>query len=138
MKYKLSYTGSLRTEMIHEGSGAEIQSDAPRDNHGKGEAFSPTDLCAVSLASCMITVMGIHANKMGWEDFDVDGTAEKIMQGSPRRIERISIELRVTLSSELNTDKNQKSLIRAAKECPVALSLHPDIIQELKIVFKNY
>jgi uncharacterized OsmC-like protein len=138
MKYKLSYTGSLRTEMIHEGSGAEIHSDAPRDNHGKGEAFSPTDLCAVSLASCMITVMGIHANKMGWEDFDVDGTAEKIMQKSPRRIERISIELSVTLNSEINTVQNQKSLMRAAEGCPVALSLHPDIVQELNIQFKNY
>lgn len=138
MKYKLSYTGSLRTEMLHEGSGAEIQSDAPKDNHGKGEAFSPTDLCAVSLASCMITVMGIHANKMGWKDLEVAGTAEKIMQGRPRRIERISIELLVTLGSEINTDKNQKSLIQAAKECPVALSLHPDIIQELKLEFKNY
>ncbi len=138
MKYKLSYTGSLRTEMIHEGSGAQIQSDAPRDNHGKGEAFSPTDLCAVSLASCMITIMGIHANKMGWKGMKVEGIAEKTMQGSPRRIGSISVKLTVSLHSEDNTDKNQQSLIRAAKECPVALSLHPDIVQELNISFTDY
>lgn len=138
MKYKLSYTGSLRTEMIHEGSGASINSDAPKDNHGKGEAFSPTDLSAVSLSSCMITVMGIHANKKGWGQLKISGSAEKVMQANPRRIKSISTDLSVGIERAHFTQEIQDELYKIAEDCPVALSLHPEIEQPLKISFYAY
>lgn len=138
MKYKFSYTGSLRTEMIHEGSGASINSDAPKDNHGKGEAFSPTDLSAVSLSSCMITVMGIHANKKGWGELKISGSAEKIMQANPRRIKSISTELHVGIERIYFTQEIQDELYKIAEDCPVALSLHPEIDQPLVIHFYAY
>lgn len=121
---KVIYNGSLRTTATHLKSGEEIITDAPVDNNGKGEAFSPTDLLATSLANCMLTVMGIasrtHAIKM-------DGTmaeVTKVMAEAPRRVSEIHIEFSFPDSY---SDKQKKILEHAALTCPVAQSLHPDI-----------
>jgi len=123
-KMSVVYLGDLRTESTHE-SGAKIQTDAPKDNMGKGEAFSPTDLFALSLGTCMITLMGITARKLG---VDIKGTSaevEKTMVLAPhRRVGQVIIHIR----SEYNPDeKNRLQLEKSALECPVHYSLHPDI-----------
>jgi len=126
---KITYTGELRTIAVHLKSGKEIITDAPTDNQGKGEAFSPTDLLATSLANCMLTIVGITARSHG---FNVDGaTAEvtKLMGENPRRVSEIHVHLQFPAS---NYSEKEKVIIeRAAKTCPVAYSLHPDIKQEI-------
>jgi uncharacterized OsmC-like protein len=121
---KVTYLGDLRTSSIHLQSGSEIISDAPIDNNGKGEAFSPTDTVANGLASCMFTVMGIKAREM---DVDFSGsTAEvtKLMVADPRRIS----EIHVTFNMNLEADEKTKTILeRTAMTCPVHFSLHPDI-----------
>jgi uncharacterized OsmC-like protein len=121
---KVTYLGDLRTSSIHLQSGSEIISDAPIDNNGKGEAFSPTDTVANGLASCMFTVMGIKACEM---DVDFSGsTAEvtKLMVADPRRIS----EIHVTFNMNLEADEKTKTILeRTAMTCPVHFSLHPDI-----------
>ena len=121
---KVTYLGDLRTSSIHLQSGSEIISDAPIDNKGKGEAFSPTDTVANGLASCMFTVMGIKAREM---DVDFSGsTAEvtKLMVVDPRRIS----EIHVTFNMNLEADEKTKTILeRTALTCPVFYSLHPDI-----------
>lgn len=121
---KVTYLGDLRTSSIHLQSGSEIISDAPIDNKGKGEAFSPTDTVANGLASCMFTVMGIKAREM---DVDFSGsTAEvtKLMVADPRRIS----EIHVTFNMNLEADEKTKTILeRTALTCPVFYSLHPDI-----------
>ena len=124
MTSKVTYLGELRTSSIHIASNAEIISDAPLDNHGKGEAFSPTDTVANALASCMFTVMGIKARDMG---VDLSGsTAEvtKIMQAEPRRIAKIIILMNMKADAD---EKTRTILERTAMTCPVFLSLNPDI-----------
>ena len=121
---KVTYLGDLRTSSIHLQSGSEIISDAPLDNNGKGEAFSPTDTVANGLATCMLTVMGIKAR-----DLDVDfssSTAEvtKIMAAEPRRISEIHITFEMNLFAG---EKTKTILERTAMTCPVNFSLHPDI-----------
>jgi len=130
---KVSYEGSLRTECTHLRSGSTIVTDAPVDNNGKGEAFSPTDTVATGLASCMITMMGIKADQEGW---NIDGTSAeitKIMASDPRRISGIQVHLRVVDNGL--SDKNKIILERIARNCPVAKSLHPDIHQDIQIEF---
>lgn len=125
---KVTYLGELRTSSVHINSGAEIISDAPLDNNGKGEAFSPTDTVANALASCMFTVMGIKAREM---DVDFSGaTAEvtKVMAADPRRIS----EIHVTFDMSINPDEKTKAILeRTAMTCPVFYSLHPDIKKEI-------
>ncbi len=128
-KIKTTYIGDLRTKAFHVRSGTEIITDAPVDNQGKGEAFSPTDLLATSLGSCMLTLMGIAARDNG---FSVVGTrveTTKIMVPNPRRVG----ELKVYIFLPPNDyTENQKELIRAAvDECPAARSLHPEIKQNI-------
>lgn len=125
---KVTYLGDLRTSSIHLQSRNIIISDAPLDNNGKGEAFSPTDTVANSLASCMFTVMGIKAR-----DLDVDfsgSTAEvtKIMAADPRRISEIHVVFQMNLSADA---KVKTILERTAMTCPVHYSLHPDIKKEI-------
>ncbi|MDB5009245.1 MAG: OsmC-like protein [Mucilaginibacter sp.] len=118
------YLGGLRTEATHVQSGTKIITDAPVDNHGKGEAFSPTDLMSSSLASCMLTVMGITGNT---HDINIDNTecsVTKIMAADPRRVAEIVIKFQFPKEY---TEKEQKILERAALTCPVYLSLHPDL-----------
>jgi uncharacterized OsmC-like protein len=122
------YMGGLRMEATHVQSGACINTDAPVDNHGKGEAFSPTDLVAAALGGCMLTIMGIAALRHG---FDVDGTrisTMKIMTDNPRRIGEIVVEFHFPHSYE---EKHRRVIEAAARECPVARSLHPDLKQTI-------
>jgi putative redox protein len=127
---KVTYLGNLRTECEHLKSGATFITDAPTDNNGKGEAFSPTDTVATGLASCMITMMGIKAGTL---DISLDGTiasVTKTMAANPRRISRIDVE--IDMPPNLS-EKFQKILENTARTCPVWYSLHPDI--EKVIVF---
>lgn len=130
---KVTYLGDLRTSSIHVQSGTEIISDAPIDNNGKGEAFSPTDIVANGLATCMLTVMGIKARDL---EIDFSGsTAEvtKIMGTEPRRI----TEIHVTFNMNLITDEKTKTILeRTAMTCPVFYSLHPDIKKEIVFNWK--
>ena len=121
------YLGNLRMECSHEQSGAVILTDAPTDNQGKGEAFSPTDLVATALAACATTIMGIYAQN---HDCDITGTAvriEKHMSKEPRRIGRIDVVF--TMPDKEYTDRQKQGLERAALTCPVHKSLHPDMEQ---------
>lgn len=126
---KVLYLGDLRTSAEHIRSGEKIITDAPIDNNGKGEAFSPTDLAATSLASCAITIMGIMANR---EALDLSGSkagVTKIMsEDLPRRIAKVHIKFSMITPHFLPEDQ-QRKYERAAKTCPVSLSLHPDIEQ---------
>jgi uncharacterized OsmC-like protein len=122
---KTKYLGELRTESTHLKSGNVVISDAPLDNKGKGEAFSPTDLLATSLATCMITVMAINANAHNLNIDGIDCLVTKIMALNPRRVSEIVVELNFP-KNDFNDD--QKQMLRdAAFTCPVAMSLHPDL-----------
>jgi putative redox protein len=125
VKTTITYEGGLRTTTHHGLSGAEFQTDAPVDNNGKGESFSPTDLVGVALGSCILTVMGIVADRM---DVDLTGATadvEKTMVTDPiRRIGKLDV--RLTLPGGIS-DKHRKKLERAARTCPVHKSLHPEI-----------
>ena len=127
------YEGHLRTEATHRASGTVIQTDAPVDNHGRGEAFSPTDLVGTALGTCMLTTMAIVAER---HQLDLKGATvemEKIMsQEPPRRIARLRVELHLpaTLSAP-----DRALLERTAHTCPVALSLNPEIQQEVRFVY---
>lgn len=127
------YTDELRTEATHVYSGAKLITDAPIDNQGKAESFSPTDLLAASLGSCMITIVGIAARTQGFEE-RLRGTKidiTKIMKSDPRRVGEIQVELTFPAGSNLN-EKERKIIEHTSKTCPVALSLHPDLIQTWK------
>jgi putative redox protein len=127
------YTGNLRTEATHVKSGSVISTDAPVDNHGKGESFSPTDLLAASLGSCMLTVVGIAAVNHG---FSIDGTRvsiTKIMADNPRRVS--GIEVILDFPEVEYTESHKRIIEYTALNCPVALSLHPGL--EQKVIF-NY
>ncbi len=118
---KVEYLGGLRTKCTHLQSGIEILTDAPLDNKGRGEAFSPTDLVATSYASCMITIMGIYCNEHGYNFEHCDASVTKIMASDPRRIGKINIEL--DLSGNGWDDLTKEKVIRAGKACPVAKTL---------------
>ncbi len=131
---KVIYKGELRTEANHLQSNTIINTDAPKDNHGKGEAFSPTDLVATALASCMISIMGIVALKDGITS--VEGTiaeVTKIMFTDPRRIGEI--HLKISFPKKDFTEKEKKIYEHAALTCPVAKSLHPDLKQVIEFVW---
>ena len=130
---EVKYLGELRTQATHLRSGEQILTDAPTDNNGKGEAFSPTDLVATSLLSCMLTIMGIQAEKKGYKMGEVSGTVEKIMADAPRRISRINIEL--TFRRQDLSAMERKHLETAAMNCPVAKSISPDIQQKVKFLY---
>jgi putative redox protein len=128
-KIQILYEGSLRTRCIHEESGSEIETDAPKDNFGKGEKFSPTDLVAVALGSCVLTLIGIAANKLKVDLTGLRLTAMKQMAVQPsRRIGKIVID--VYCPGQFPPEIQQKFEV-AAKTCPVHHSLHPEIVQEL-------
>src|SRR5689334_14308450 len=127
MTSSVEYNGGLRTTCTHIKSGNSFETDAPVDNNGKGERFSPTDLLATSLGTCMLTVMGIRARKSG---FDLDGVkieVEKIMKADPRRVGGINLSYQIP--DNLKTvDENTKVILKKiAQTCPVMLSIHPDI-----------
>ena len=126
---KVYYKGNLRTNCIHLKSGSEIITDAPVDNSGKGEAFSPTDIVATALASCMITVMGIKADQLGISFTDVSANVEKIMSTNPRRISKISIAIDLPIKL---SEKDKLILEKVGNTCPVHNSLDPKLIREIK------
>lgn len=132
MTSQIIYKGGLRTTATHLQSGTEIETDAPTDNQGKGERFSPTDLMATALGTCMVTTMAIKANTM---NIVLDGTrvdVTKIMVSDPRRIGKLVAH--VYFPSDLNLDEKEKAIMeRTARTCPVERSLHPDI--ELDMAF---
>lgn len=122
---KTKYLGDLRCESQHLKSRNIILTDAPLDNNGKGEAFSPTDLLAASLATCMFTIMGIVANKNGLNIDNASCDVTKIMSQNPRKVCEIIIEFTFLKN---NFGEKEKNLLKdAAYSCPVALSLHPDL-----------
>ena len=129
---QVEYKGQLRTEAKHLRSGSVIVTDAPIDNQGKGEAFSPTDLVATALASCMITIMGIVAERDGIDIEGVTADVDKIMSKEPRRIGEIKII--ITFKSKLTIDQREK-LERAAKTCPVSGSLHEDLKETIEFSY---
>ena len=126
---KVHYQGNLRTQATHIKSDTQLITDAPTDNNGKGEAFSPTDLIATALASCMITIMGIKARNKGINLDGIDSEITKVMSSNPRRISEIIISLKMPKSDISSED--QKLLEKVALTCPVALSLHPDVKQTI-------
>lgn len=129
---KVIYEGELRTKATHLQSGKTIYTDAPVDNQGKGDAFSPTDLVATSLASCMLTIMGIVARRDG---ILLEGTVaevEKIMVKDPRRIGEIKIKFIFKHTIE---DKDRVKLERAARTCPVSGSLHQDLKENIDFIY---
>lgn len=127
------YLGELRTQATHRKSGNKIITDAPPDNNGKGEAFSPTDLTCASLNSCMMTLMGIVAQREGIDLTGLRSEIVKIMVPSPRKIAEIQITF---IHDHLNaTDRQKEKMKRAALTCPVALSLHDSIKQTVQFNF---
>ncbi len=122
------YEGELRTIATHIFSNSSIITDAPLDNHGKAEAFSPTDLVATALASCMLTVMGIKARDMHYNLNGTKATVTKIMASDPRRIAEVRITLQLAQPADVKT---QKIIENTGRTCPVAKSLHPDLIQNI-------
>jgi putative redox protein len=127
------YQGHIRTEAVHLLSKSRILTDGPLDNHGKGEAFSPTDLLATSLACCMLSIMGIVGERDG---IPVDGTraeVTKIMGANPRRVVEIIVE--ITFPAADYTDKQKHLLENSAITCPVAKSLHPDLKQNIRFTY---
>jgi putative redox protein len=124
------YQGDIRTEAVHLLSKNKILTDGPLDNHGKGEAFSPTDLLATSLACCMLSIMGIVARR---DNIQIEGTraeVTKIMAANPRRVSEIIVEISFPANSYSAKEKNL--LENSALTCPVAKSLHPDIKQDIR------
>lgn len=134
MTSTVTYLGDLRTTATHLASNNQIVTDAPVDNHGKGEAFSPTDLLATSLANCALTVMGIGARERG---IDMDGAQAAItkhMAANPRRVSKI--EMTITFPEGKSYDDKEKQILeQIGYNCPVAKSLHPDLEQVITFVW---
>ncbi len=130
----VTYLGELRTTSTHLQSGTTILSDAPTDNHGKGEAFSPTDLLANALGSCMISIMAIKSKDL---EINLEGSTvevTKFMQSEPRKIAKIGIVMNMSIEI---SEKNKLILERTAMNCPVLLSLNTDIEKDIVINWKN-
>ena len=126
MTSQIIYKGDLRTMATHIQSGSVIETDAPSDNQGKGERFSPTDLVAVALGTCMVTTMAIKARTLDIVLDDTKIEVTKIMKSEPRRIGKIVVHL--FFPATLNLDDKQKDLLeRTARTCPVERTLHPDV-----------
>ena len=126
------YEGNLRTVCTHLKSGSTIETDAPTDNQGKGERFSPTDLVATSIANCMATTMGIKARDMPVDLVGMKIEVEKIMKSDPRRIGQVNLTFH--FSDNTRVDEKQRTILeRTAHHCPVMLSIHPDIV--VNVVF---
>lgn len=134
MTSKIIYNGNLRTTATHLRSGISIETDAPTDNNGKGERFSPTDLVATALGSCMLTLMGIAADRM---NLNIEGTTceiEKVMAANPRRIAEVHVKMNVPNSAHF-TEKDKLVLQNTAMTCPVFQSLHSDMVKTLDLTW---
>ena len=132
---RISYVGQLRTNAVHLKSSTEIITDAPTDNHGKGEAFSPTDLLATALGSCMLTIMGIKANEHGFQLLDATASITKEMAADPRRVAQVRIDITIP---DLDYTAEQKFILHdAAINCPVAKSLSESLKQTVTFTFEK-
>tara|TARA_B110000503_G_scaffold60951_1_gene96780 strand:+ start:1947 stop:2390 length:444 start_codon:yes stop_codon:yes gene_type:complete len=127
--YSLTYHDPLRTTMQHIASGQEVITDAPVDNNGLGQAFSPTDLVSAALASCVMTIMGIKAKDMGLSIGSMHASVRKTMASNPRRIDCIDIVLKIDVPGV--TEKQRELLERTTRACPVARSLHGDVTKNV-------
>jgi len=135
MTSQIIYEGNLRTVATHLQSGTVIETDAPTDNQGKGERFSPTDLVATALGNCMMTIMGIKARDMNVDLAGMKIDITKIMAANPRRIGEIKVV--INLPDNLQTDEKQRTILeRAAMTCPVFESLHPDLKKDVEFMWK--
>ena len=132
MTSEIIYKGVLRTEAKHLQSNTVIETDAPTDNQGKGERFSPTDLLATSLGTCMITTMGIKARNMNIDLTDTKISIQKLMKSDPRRVGKIEVIFDFPSSLKVN-DKEKQILENTAHTCPVAISIHPEL--EVETIF---
>ena len=130
------YNGDLRTTCTHLQSGSSFETDAPVDNNGKGERFSPTDLMATSLATCMITVMGIKARTMGFDLNDVKIEVLTIMKADPRRIGGIELTFHIPNALKDTDEKTKTILKNTGNTCPVWQSIHPDI--DVKVDWESW
>lgn len=131
VQIQITYAGDLRCEASHGPSSAKVLTDAPVDNQGRGESFSPTDLLATSLGTCMLTIMGIAAQKRGWAMEGTSATVTKHMVADPaRRVGKLEVSMQVTGGFD---EDQQKVLVAAAKSCPVAQSISDRIEVDLKI-----
>lgn len=133
--FNIRYTTELRTEMTHLQSGTIVVTDAPVDNKGKGETFSPTDLVASSLCSCMMTIMGISGREHGFSIDGAEAKVTKVMASDPRRIAEVIIE--IEFPDFPYTERHLRIIEHISRNCPVALSLHPDLKQTIKLNFKQ-
>jgi len=131
---RIDHQGELRTEVLHVRSGQRFLTDAPVDNQGRGEAISPTDMLAASLAACMLTTMDIKARASGLALRNMSATVVKHMAANPRRVQKV--EVRIELDGEGLSAADRELLERTAHACPVALSLHPDLAQETTITYR--
>ena len=129
---EITYEGNLRTRATHLASGSEILTDAPIDNQGKGEKFSPTDLVATALGSCMLTIMGITANVQNIDISETKVKVKKTMGKDPRKIARIDIEI---IFGTIISDKHKTILERAAHHCPVSKSLQGNIEENVEFIY---
>lgn len=132
---RTKYLGELRTEATHVASGNSIITDAPVDNKGRGEYFSPTDMVAAALASCMLTIMGISAREHNFSIEGVTCKTRKIMADNPRRIGEVVIELDFTMQAY--TGKQKRLLEHISRTCPVAQTLHPSVNQNVELIFND-
>ena len=133
--YTITYAGSLRCNAVHDPSQTALATDAPKDNHGRGEAFSPTDLAAASLATCMITTMAIQTRNDGLALEGIRAEVEKHMTSTPpRRIARIVVRMHMPAGIPVSA---RGKLSTIAHGCPVALSLHPEVVQEVGFVYPD-
>ncbi len=134
VEMKLVYEGGLHTRAEHGPSAAQLETDAPVDNRGKGESFSPTDLLATSLASCMLTTMAIAAEREGWRIDGARARVRKHMDLEPRRrVGRLVVDLEMPSGIP---SQARETLEGSARGCPVAASLHPDTLVELRISWR--
>jgi uncharacterized OsmC-like protein len=130
----VNYLGNLRTESIHISSNDKIVTDAPTDNKGKGEAFSPTDLVASSLSSCILTVVGIVSKQINYDLTDTTSSVKKTMGDNPRRIVKIDVKIEFSKSAD---SKTRSIIEKTALNCPVAKSLHPNIKQNISFIWPD-
>jgi len=131
---RIKYLGNLRTEATHLQSGSKFFTDAPIDNHGQGAFFSPTDLAATALGTCMLTIIGIAANTHSFSIEHSEAIITKIMSQSPRKICEIVVELHFKGSY---TEKQKLIIENSAKTCPIALSLHPELKQSVSFFYEQ-
>lgn len=134
VKIGVEYKGGLRCEAVHGPSGSRIETDAPADNHGRAERFSPTDLVATALGTCMSTIVGILAGEEGWDLRGMRVEVEKEMGGPPRRITRLSVRIHMPIALAPVDRERVEGIARA---CPVAQSLHPDIDADIRFVWPS-